>query len=68
VRLACRLRALRAERSLRTLAEQVGVNRGQLSEIERGVRLPPDELLERLEATIGAPAHEWYAPPVLLAL
>ena len=66
--LACRLRALRGERSLRQVAEQAGVNRGLLSEIERGLRLPPDAWIPRLERAYGVPVEQWYDRRTLLVL
>jgi transcriptional regulator with XRE-family HTH domain len=64
----CRLREIRGERSLRELAKAAGLNRGDLSRLERGLRLPPDEWIEQLEEAYGAPRHDWYPPHVLLAL
>ena len=65
---ACHLRALRGERSLRQVAEEAGVNRGLLSEIERGLRLPPDSWIEPLERTYGVPVEQWYDRRTLLVL
>lgn len=60
MRLRCRLRELRGDRSLRVVAEAAGLNRGLLSEIERGYRLPLDKHLPALERAYGAPASAWY--------
>jgi DNA-binding XRE family transcriptional regulator len=60
VRLRCRLREFRAEKSLRDLAAEIGVNHGRLSEIENGQRLPPDELIPTLEQAYGRPLSDWY--------
>jgi transcriptional regulator with XRE-family HTH domain len=49
-------------------SRRVGINRGLLSEIERGIRFPPDELLDRLEAVYGAPPSHWYDRDTLLAI
>ncbi len=66
MRLACRLRVIRGERSLRELAAVSGINRGTLSRIERGRQLPADKQVGALEELYGAPAHEWYAHPAAL--
>ncbi len=68
MRLACRLRELRAPRSLRDLAEETGLNRGALSRIERGQELPRDEWIETLERAYGAPVEEWFDRRTLLVL
>lgn len=61
MRVACRLRDLRGDRSLRDIADLVGVSAGLLSEIERGIRFPRDADVPALERTYGAPAAAWYA-------
>lgn len=68
MRLACSLREIRGDRSLRDVAEQAAVNRGLLSDLERGRRLAPDRLVAALELAYGAPAHAWYPPEVLLVI
>ena len=70
MRLNCHLRAIRHARgrSLRAVAIETGLSRGQLSEIENGRRLPPDEWLDDLERVYGRPAHEWYGRRTLLAI
>ena len=66
MRVRCRLRDLRGDRSLREVAEAAGVNRGELSKIENGRLLPRDEWLERIEQAYGAPPHDWYPDYQLL--
>lgn len=68
MRLACSLREIRGERSLRDVADVAGVNRGLLSDLERGRRLAPDRLVRALEQAYGAPPHAWYPPEVLLVI
>ena len=63
-RVATRLRELRGDRRLRAVAAELGVSPGLLSEIERGVRLPPDEWIGALERVYGAPLEEWYSAPL----
>jgi transcriptional regulator with XRE-family HTH domain len=66
LRLACRLRVLRGDRSIRQIEATSGINRGVLSRIEHGRLLPEDELVPVLEAVYGAPACEWYTHPAAL--
>lgn len=58
----------RVEKPLRTAADELGVSRDLLSEVERRRRLPTHAWIALLEETYGAPALEWYKPAVLLAL
>jgi hypothetical protein len=39
------------------------IHRGDLSRLERGRLLPPDEWVPLLEAAYGAPQSSWYTPP-----
>lgn len=71
MRVRCGLREIREakKRGLRELALEIGVNPGTLSQIERGERLPDDELIPALEEAYGAPAVEWYPPsPAVLVV
>jgi transcriptional regulator with XRE-family HTH domain len=54
--------------SLRDIEAVAAVSAGVLSQIERGVMLPPDRQISQLEAAYGAPVTDWYAPGVLLVL
>lgn len=62
MRLPCLLRVHRGDRKLRDLADQAGINAGDLSRIERGIMLPSDELVPALEDAYGVPWGLWYAP------
>lgn len=67
-RLRCFLRELRGPVTLREIAEQAGMNPGDISRIEAGLQVPRDDQIPRLEAAYGAPVTDWYPPMVLLAL
>jgi transcriptional regulator with XRE-family HTH domain len=60
VRVACRLRDLRGDRTLADLAAATGISQGQLSEIERGIRFPRDTDIPALEQAYGAEWQHWY--------
>ena len=66
MRVRCKLRELRGDRSLRELARATGINHGRLSEIEHGHLLPRDDQLEQLERAYDAPRHTWYPDHQLL--
>jgi transcriptional regulator with XRE-family HTH domain len=68
VKVRCYLREIRGRRPLRDLAEASGVNRGTLSTIELGRRLPKDEEIEPLEQAYGQPFEHWYPAAVTRAL
>ncbi len=68
MKLHCKLRDLRGDRSLRHVAETAGISSGVLSQIEQGRALPRDRDLERLEAVYGAPVEQWYSPRTLVAM
>lgn len=73
MRLTCRLREYRGDRSLRNMADatnQAGyqVSAGELSRIERGTLLPTDKQIPALEQAYGHPATDWYDPIALLAI
>jgi transcriptional regulator with XRE-family HTH domain len=61
VRLVCRLRAARGEKSLRDMANETRISRGQLSEIETGRRLPTDNQVTVLELSYGVARDDFYA-------
>jgi transcriptional regulator with XRE-family HTH domain len=65
---ACHLREIRGDRSLQDIADVAGVNRGALSDIERGFRLPHEDWVERLEEAYGEPPERWYPDFVLLTI
>lgn len=60
VRLDCRLREARGERKLVDLAAECGLNKGTLSAVERGTRLPLDSQVAVLERAYGIPVSLWY--------
>lgn len=66
MRLRCRLRDHRGDRSLRELERETGINRAYLSLIKRGKLLPPDRLVGQLEQAYGLPLDEWYFLPGLV--
>lgn len=68
MRLRCKLRTIRGERTLGDISELTGINRGTLSMIELGRLLPKDDQVEALEQAYGAPAHQWYGSRTLLAV
>jgi transcriptional regulator with XRE-family HTH domain len=68
MRVNCKLRRLRGDRSLRQVAELAGVSAGQLSQIEQGRALPRDRDIARLEEAYGAPAEQWYSRRTLIAI
>lgn len=73
MRLECRLRDLRGDRSLKAMQEQTRqagheVSSGILSQIERGMTLPTDEQAPALEQAYGAPRTSWYDEQALLAI
>lgn len=73
MRLQCKLRELRGERTLRDIeaaAEAAGhkVSPGTLSQIERGLQLPTDAQLAALEQAYGADVATWYEPRALLVI
>lgn len=60
MRVACRLREIRGDRALADVARRAGVHAAELSKIERGLALPRDEWVPRLELAYRAPRAEWY--------
>lgn len=62
------MREIRGSRPLAEIARAANISAGELSKVERGIALPRDEWLARLEAAYGAPRHEWWPPVVLIAL
>lgn len=59
----CRMRALRGKTSLRAFEQQTGIDRGDLSKIERGRLLPLPKHVPALEAAYG-PRAEWWTADV----
>lgn len=68
MRVRCLLKELRGARSLRSVADEAGVNPGMLSRIEQGVALPKDDEIPRLVEAYGVEFTKWYPPLVLVAL
>lgn len=68
MRVRCYLREIRGRRSLRAIAETSGINRGSLSTIERGTRLPTDDQVEQLEQAYGVPFEQMYHRQVIRVL
>lgn len=70
MRLSCRYVEIReaAGKTAREIATAAGINSGDLSRIERGLQLPADDLIERLEAAYGVPLTEIYTRAGLLAI
>ena len=62
--IVCRLHELRGDRSLTTVQQATGINRGTLSQLERGERLPRPAQVAGLERAYG-PRERWYAVEVL---
>jgi transcriptional regulator with XRE-family HTH domain len=54
--------------SLRDIEARASVSPGVLSQIERGVMLPPDRQIEQLEHAYGAPIEDWYDARTLVVL
>lgn len=70
MRLRCRLRELRGNRSLRDVEEATKVNRGDLSRIELGRQVPTDEQMEALEPVYGPMTGwwDWRGPLVVMEM
>jgi transcriptional regulator with XRE-family HTH domain len=73
----CKLRTIRERMprkpngepvSLTDIEARSGVSRGVLSQIERGVMIPPDRQIDQLEQAYGAPIEDWYEPRTLTVL
>lgn len=60
MRVRCRLREIRGDRTLAEIAHISGVHVAELSKIERGIALPRDEWLPGLEHGYGVPHGEWW--------
>jgi transcriptional regulator with XRE-family HTH domain len=45
--------------TLPTLAEMTGINKGHLSEIERGIRIPDNDQVSAIAEAIGSPVEMW---------
>lgn len=65
MRVTCRLRDVRVEMmprpTLRGMADATRIHPGDLSRIERGMMLPTDEQLRRIEQAYGVPRDAIYA-------
>jgi transcriptional regulator with XRE-family HTH domain len=63
--LGSRIRALRRLKRMtqQQLAEQLNLSASQLSNIERGVKEPKPELLEKMAATLDIPREEFFLVP-----
>ncbi|RJX27335.1 MAG: XRE family transcriptional regulator [Dethiobacter sp.] len=63
--LGSRIRALRRLKRMtqQQLAEQLNLSASQLSNIERGVKEPEPELLEKMAATLDIPREEFFLVP-----
>jgi transcriptional regulator with XRE-family HTH domain len=61
--LGSRIRALRRLKRMtqQQLAEQLNLSASQLSNIERGVKEPKPELLEKMAATLDIPREEFFS-------
>lgn len=68
LKLVCHLRGIRGDRPITEIQEASGINRGTLSQIERGIMLPLDRQVASLEAAYGARVEAWYTPRGLLAI
>jgi transcriptional regulator with XRE-family HTH domain len=66
--LICHLREIRGDRPITEIQGASGINRGTLSQIERGLMLPLDRQIEALERAYGAPAEQWYSRAGLRAI
>jgi transcriptional regulator with XRE-family HTH domain len=53
---------------MREIELEAGINRGTLSQIERGKLLPAEDQIPAIEAAYGAPVHKWYPDFVLAAV
>jgi transcriptional regulator with XRE-family HTH domain len=60
MRLLCRLREARGDRTLAALAEVSGVSPAYLSQIETGRLLPRDEWIAGMERAYGLEYGRWY--------
>jgi transcriptional regulator with XRE-family HTH domain len=68
MRVRCRLRVLRGDRSLRAMEAVTGISRGYLSRYENGKEFPRDHHVEALERAYGEPWTRWYGPHVVVEL
>lgn len=61
------LRELRTDRglSLRQLQERTGINRGCLSQLENGKRVPEAAHLVALSVALGVPVEAWHVRVLL---
>jgi transcriptional regulator with XRE-family HTH domain len=68
LKLRCKLRSVRGERTLREIATASGVAIPTLSQLERGRLLPRDREIEPLERAYGVPFEAWFSPRTLTAM
>jgi transcriptional regulator with XRE-family HTH domain len=68
MRLRCHLREARGKRSIREIAAESGIDRGSLSQIERGQRLPLDDQVRAIERVYGIARTEFYDANGTLAI
>jgi transcriptional regulator with XRE-family HTH domain len=54
--------------SLRDIEAVASVSAGVLSQIERGVMIPPDRQISQLEQAYGVGIEAWYDPKTLVVL
>ena len=68
MKVRCYLRRLRGVRSLRDMAGDTKIDRGTLSQIERGLRFATDAQAPAIERVYGAPRRDWYPRELLVEL
>lgn len=68
LRLRCKLRKIRGERSLAEVADAAGINRANLSLIELGRMIPKDGLIPALEQAYGVEFEGWYSRRTLAVI
>ena len=68
MRVACYLIEIRGKRKQADISRATGIHTASISQIERGIMLPFDRDIEKLEKAYGAPVTDWYPPRTLLAL
>lgn len=68
MRVKCRLRELRGERSLNQMQAETGINKGYLSRYELGKEFPRDHHIQALERVYGARAESWYGKHIWVEL
>jgi transcriptional regulator with XRE-family HTH domain len=51
------------ELSVSELARRTGINKGHLSEIERGIRIPTNDQVSAIARVLGGPVWVWVEVP-----